>query len=201
MGKYQIIYADPPWTYNSKQDQRAGKPIHYATLTVKDLAELPVKEISAENCVLFLWVPPALLPYSFVVAESWGFQYKTKAFCWVKTNKKSNTYFFGQGYWTRPNSEDCLLFVKGKSHRIGTRVHQIVESPTIISKLQEPSKKPDIIREKIVELMGDLPRIELFARQKYEGWDALGNEIDGKDIRDSIKDAVEATKIFTFPLP
>ena len=104
--------------------------------------------------------------------KAWNFKYKTVAFTWVKQNKKSDSYFKGLGYWTRANPEMCLLATKGNPKRIGKSVDQL-----IISKLQNHSKKPDDVRNRIVELCGDLPRIELFARQKTPGWDVWGNEV------------------------
>lgn len=170
--KYQIIYADPPWHYDSHQDQHNKKPIHYQDMGLQDICKLPINEIADENYVLFLWVTPAFLPMAFAVAENWGFKYKTKAFCWIKMNKIKNSLFWGQGYWTRSNSEDCLLFVKGKNKRISAKVHQV-----IISRIEKHSKKPDKARKRIVRLMGNLPRIELFARERTSGWDVWGNEI------------------------
>ena len=104
--------------------------------------------------------------------DGWGFEYKTVAFTWAKTNKKSPGFFKGLGYWTRANPEMCLLATKGKPKRLSKSVRQL-----IISKLQQHSKKPDEIRNRIVELCGDIPRIELFARQKTQGWDVWGNEV------------------------
>lgn len=92
---------------------------------------------------------------------------------WVKKNKKSDSNFWGCGYYTRSNVEICLLAIKGKIlERKSHSVHQIIES-----KVEEHSKKPDIVRDKIIELFGDLPRIELFARQTAEGWDCWGDEV------------------------
>jgi len=172
MKKYNIIYADPPWSYDSRQDLANGKPEHYPVMSVYDICNLWVPKITAKNCVLFLWVTPAFLPVAFEVGKAWGFEYKTKAFCWIKKNKVSDSLFWGQGYWTRANSEDCLLFVKGKNKRISAKVHQV-----IVSRIEEHSKKPEEAKKRIVELMGDLPRIELFARQETIGWDSWGNEI------------------------
>jgi N6-adenosine-specific RNA methylase IME4 len=111
------------------------------------------------------------------VIESWGFKYKTIAFQWVKLNKKNGKPFFGLGRWTRGNTECCLLATKGKPSRISSSVFQLIQTP-----IEGHSKKPDIVREKIVELMGDLPRVELFARQKVSGWHSWGNEIES-DIK------------------
>ena len=104
--------------------------------------------------------------------KEWGFEYKTCAFSWVKKNKKSDSLFWGLGYWTRANNEICLLATKGKPKRVSKAVHQVV-----LDKIREHSRKPDCVRDRIVDLCGDLPRIELFARQKADGWDAWGNEV------------------------
>ena len=122
--------------------------------------------------MLFLWVTFPTLLESFEVIRAWGFQYKTVAFVWIKQNKKSDGLFWGMGYWTRANAEICLLATKGHPKRVSKRVHQVV-----ISHIEEHSKKPNEVRNRIVDLTGDVPRIELFARQTYEGWDAWGNEV------------------------
>lgn len=106
------------------------------------------------------------------VIEKWGFTYKTCAFNWVKKNKKADSWFWGMGRWTRANAELCLLSTKGKPKRINAGVHSVID--TLIEK---HSKKPDEARRRIVELLGDLPRIELFARKKTDGWDVWGDEV------------------------
>lgn len=141
-------------------------------MNIDDICNLPVKNIASENCVLFLWVTFPTLLDSFKVIEAWGFNYKTVAFVWVKHNKKTPTLF-----WTRANAEICLLATKGKPKRISAKVHQVIISP-----IEEHSKKPNEIRKRIVNLIGDLPRIELFARQKTDGWDVWGNEVNS-DIK------------------
>ena len=103
--------------------------------------------------------------------KAWGFTYKTVAFTWIKTNKKSSSYFIGMGSWTRSNAEICLLATKGKPKRLDAGISQIIVSP-----VQENSKKPNIVRDKIIQLVGDLPRIEIFARTKVHGWDVIGND-------------------------
>lgn len=117
--------------------------------------------------------------------ESWGFTYKTCGFNWVKRNKKSDSFFLGLGFWTRSNSEICILGTKGRPKRVSKAVPQVCDA-----RIMEHSKKPDEIRDRIVELCGDVPRIELFARERYEGWDCLGDAIDGKDIREAILEAI-----------
>jgi N6-adenosine-specific RNA methylase IME4 len=110
----------------------------------------------------------------FELIKSWGFEYKTVAFTWVKRNKISPTYFMGMGRWTRANAELCLLATKGKPKRISASVHSVIDTP-----IEQHSKKPDEARKRILQLLGDLPRLELFARQKTDGWDVFGNEVEG----------------------
>ena len=170
--KYSIIYADPPWRYQMKKGQGVAEN-HYSTMGIEEICGLPVQEICAKDCVLFLWVTFPQLPEAFKVIKAWGFCYKTVAFVWIKQNRSGKGYFFGLGYWTRSNAEICLLAVKGKPKRISRKVFQLIFSP-----LQEHSKKPAEARVRIVELMGNLPRIELFARQQSPGWDVWGNEVE-----------------------
>ncbi len=170
--KYSIIYADPPWQYEMKKGQGVAEN-HYSTMGIKEICSLPVQELCDKDCALFLWVTFPQLSEAFKVIDAWGFRYKTVAFVWVKQNKSGKGYFFGLGYWTRSNAEICLLAVRGKPKRISKKVFQLIVSP-----LQEHSKKPEEARRRIVELMGNLPRIELFARQQSPGWDVWGNEVE-----------------------
>lgn len=179
--KFNILYVDPPWQYEQKSLSGAAEK-HYQTLADEELYHLQVNDIAAEDCILFLWITYPKLKEALKVIESWGFCYKTVGFVWLKQNKKSPTWFFGMGFWTRSNTEICLIALKGKPRRISAKVSQLIISP-----VEEHSKKPDIVREKIVELAGDLPRAELFARNEYPGWVCVGNEIDGMDIRDSLR--------------
>lgn len=142
-------------------------------MNVEDICNLNVAELADEDCVLFLWATFPKLPEALQVIKAWGFQYKTVSFVWLKQNKSGNGWFFGLGFWTRGNAEICLLATKGKPHRKSNKVHQFIVSP-----LRLHSQKPNEAREKIVELMGDLPRLELFAREKADGWDAWGNEVE-----------------------
>lgn len=179
--KYQIIYADPPWQYKvwSKKGNGRSAESHYKTMNIEDIINLKyfINAISDENCILFIWVTYPCLREGLKVIEAWGFKYKTCGFTWVKRNKKANSWFWGMGYWTRANSELCLIATKGIIKRISRKVHQIIDTP-----IEEHSRKPAIVRDKIVELVGDLPRIELFAREKVTGWDSWGNEIES-DIK------------------
>ena len=142
-------------------------------MSVDEICKLGVAELAADDCVLFLWATFPQLQEALRVIKAWGFQYKTVAFVWLKQNKSGRGWFFGLGFWTRGNAEICLLATKGKPHRSSNRVHQFLISP-----LRGHSEKPDEAREKIVELMGDLPKLELFARKKTDGWDVWGNEVE-----------------------
>jgi N6-adenosine-specific RNA methylase IME4 len=103
--------------------------------------------------------------------EKWGFEYKTCAFTWVKRNKISPSWFWGMGSWTRANAELCLLATKGNPKRLDAGVSSVIDSA-----IGRHSEKPPETRDRIVSLMGDLPRIELFARQTVPGWDCWGND-------------------------
>lgn len=141
-------------------------------MDTQSISELPVGNIASINCVLFLWITMPKLNEVFQVIHGWGFEYKTNAFTWIKTNKKSNSLFWGMGNWTRANAELCLLCIKGNPKRFDAGVHSVIMSP-----IEQHSKKPDETRNRIVTLMGELPRIELFARQQVSGWDCWGNEV------------------------
>jgi len=153
-------------------------------MTQEDIKNLPIHSLTDDDCILFMWVTMPKLNEVFDVIKAWGFEYKTVGFVWVKKNKIKDTPFMGMGRWSRANAEVCLLATKGKPKRISASVNQIIdtldnyETPVIYSPIEQHSKKPDITRDKIIELCGELPRVELFARQKVEGWDAWGNEIE-----------------------
>jgi site-specific DNA-methyltransferase (adenine-specific) len=176
--KYQIIYADPPWTYKDKASSgERGVCYKYKVQNDEWICSLDVNSVTDEHCTLFLWVTMPKLPVAFDVIKAWGFVYKTCAFTWVKLNKKADTLFFGMGNYTRGNPELCLLATKGKPKRVNAGVFSVV-----VSRIRNHSQKPDEVRDLIVDLMGDLPRIELFACDRFSGWDAWGNEISDSDI-------------------
>lgn len=173
--KYSIIYADPPWSYKVWSNKGKGRSAesHYPTMNKSDIQSLPVQDICNKDCVLFLWVTYPCLEEGLELIKKWGFVYKTCAFSWVKMNKKKKTPFVGMGYYTRANNEICLLATKGKPLKRKSKSVQQV----IMSEIEEHSKKPDIVRNRIIDLFGDMPRIELFARQHADGWDCWGNEV------------------------
>jgi N6-adenosine-specific RNA methylase IME4 len=198
MKKYNIIYADPPWNYNDKRNNDpAYGAMTYDTMKLHELKELPVQNITEDNCMLFMWATFPNLPDALELMKAWGFKYKTVGFTWIKTNKvlrPAEEYhhnhqiigtvqngfsapFFGIGYYTKSNAEVCLIGVKGKPIKISNDVSSIVMSPR-----EEHSKKPSVVRDKIVQLCGDIPRIELFARTETPGWDVMGNEVENSII-------------------
>ena len=183
--KYSIIYANPPWYYHNK-NIRGSATKHYCTLHDHDIQKLDVGSIAADNSALLLWTTFPKLPIGMEVLASWGFEYKTVAFVWVKLNQFSDTPFFGTGFYTRSNSEACLLGIRGKMARQSKSVHSIIQSKCLIY-----SKKPKEARQRIIELFGDLPRVELFATQNIKGWDCTGINCDGLDIREFIKNKLQ----------
>ena len=179
-GAYNVIYADPPWTFQTWSDEGKDRSPekHYDCMSLADVRALPVQDIAAEDCALFLWVTDPLLIEAFKLIEAWGFTYKTVAFHWTKLNKSAPRllftvpdFFTGMGYWTRANPELCLLATKGKPQRVSMSVRRLVIEPR-----REHSRKPDEVANRIVHLMGDVPRVELFARQSRRGWTTWGDE-------------------------
>ena len=176
--KYNIIYADPPWKYNGKM-MNSSVTDHYEWSSLTDICNLPIEKIASDNCCLFMWVTMPKLNEFMDVVTAWGFEYKSCAFVWVKMNKKAtDTYFMGQGRWTRANSEICILATKGKPKRLSASVRQLIVSP-----IRKHSQKPDETRDRIITLVGDLPRIELFARNYTPGWDVWGDEVEGGVVK------------------
>ena len=180
--KFSIIYADPPWTFRTWSNKGKGRSAenHYNCLSLKDIQSLPVADLADDNCALFLWSTDPLLPQALDLIEKWGFNYKTIAFVWAKLNKNAPAtlwteadFFTGMGYWSRANPELCLLSTRGKPQRKSTSVKRLVIAPR-----REHSRKPDEVANRIVTLMGDVPRVELFARTRRPGWCSWGNEVE-----------------------
>lgn len=170
--QFGAIYADPPWHYNMKRGKGVAEN-HYPTMSTEEICALPVADLAAKDCALFLWATFPQLPEALKVIKAWGFRFKTVAFVWIKRNKKSPSWFYGMGFWTRSNAEICLFATKGHPKRQDKGIHQLIVSP-----IEAHSKKPDEARHRIERLLGEIPRVELFARQKYPGWHAWGNEVD-----------------------
>ena len=146
-------------------------------MSLPDICALPVADLADRDCALFMWATFPNLPQALDVIKAWGFTYKTVAFVWCKRNRKSGGFFTGLGHYTRANAEICLLATKGSLKRVSKSVRQIIDTP-----IEQHSKKPDEARSRIIELFGDVPRIELFARERTAGWDCFGNEVDSDII-------------------
>jgi len=178
MSGYSVIYADPPWQYGDKSCIGAAE-LQYKTMKLADIKAMPIAQLAAPDCVLFMWATYPLIREALGVIDAWGFEYKSIAFQWIKSYKKSGEPFFGLGRWTRGNTEPCLLAVRGKPHRVSASVGQLIfaEGETLVSPVGRHSAKPPEVRGRIVQLMGDVPRVELFARELAPGWDAWGNQV------------------------
>lgn len=154
--KYDVIYADPPWDYRQhggKAGSRGMAKKHYGTMKTEEICSLPVRSIATEKTMLFMWATFPNISEALKVIEAWGFEYKTAAFVWVKTNRKSGSYFWGMGAYTRANAEVCLLAISKKTRASEMvkrhNIHQIIDAP-----VERHSKKPDLTREKIMEMLG-----------------------------------------------
>lgn len=171
--KYDVIYADPPWEDKESGSGNRVVSSKYPVMSVLELLELPVDGISKDNCLLFCWVTFPRLIEGIQVIKGWGFEYRGLAFNWVKRNKKSDSWFWGMGRYTRQNPEVCLIGRKGKFDPVNRDVHSVIDLP-----VERHSKKPDEVRNRIERICGeDTDKIELFARQKVDGWDCWGNEV------------------------
>lgn len=186
-GRYSILYADPPWSYSDKaiagNGRWAGAENHYPCMDLGAICALEmegrtVSEFAADDAVLFLWATFPMLPSAMAVIAAWGFEYKTAAFVWIKKYADGSPAL-GLGNYTRQNAEVCLLAKRGKGvERKSASISSVIESPRM-----EHSRKPGVVRDRIIELLGDLPRIELFGREKIEGWDVWGNEAHQEPLR------------------
>ncbi len=173
--KYNLIYADPPWMYRDKcKSGSRGAEFKYPVMTIDDICRLPVWELAdKDSCLLAMWWVPTMPSEALSVVKAWGFRLMTmKGFTWHKTNKHKGNSAIGMGHMTRANSEDCLFAVRGKlPARLDASICQHISAPRM-----DHSSKPGIIRDSLTQLLGDIPKIELFARSNHAGWDAWGNE-------------------------
>jgi N6-adenosine-specific RNA methylase IME4 len=181
-GHYGAILADPPWAFPSWSGptipaRRAAQP--YLSMSMDDISNLPVSQLTTDDCVLFLWVTWPMLLDCLKTIERWGFVYKTCGFNWVKADNTQPDFYQDDlkvemklGYWTRSNSEVCLLATKGKPKRVHADVRQAIVAPS-----RQHSRKPDGIHERIERLVRG-PYLELFARQQRSNWTVWGNQTD-----------------------
>jgi N6-adenosine-specific RNA methylase IME4 len=190
---FGAILADPPWRFEvwsgktavqARESKSTYKPAsaHYETMSRDELLTLPVAGVTAEDCAIFIWCCWPTLKDALDLIESWGFKYKTCAFDWMKAHAGQVEMFrddfdplMGMGYWTRANSEPCLLATRGKPKRLNADVRQGIIAPR-----REHSRKPDGIHERIERLVAG-PYLELFARQSRPGWTCWGNEVNKFD--------------------
>lgn len=178
--KYRVIYADPPWKYGSKSavNNSTGSEIkslseHYPQMSLAEMKAMPVGNIASDDCALFMWVTDSHIDEAIELYKAWGFKYKTIAFNWVKKTTKGN-YCKNVAPWTMKSSEICLLGTRGamSKHKIANNIESLV-----FAERTKHSRKPREVMHRIENLFGDIPRIELFARLSFEGWDCYGNEI------------------------
>lgn len=179
---FGAIYADPPWGFQTwsgpeKKVASRGTVAPYQTMEIEDMAMLPVADLAAPDCCLFMWIVWPTMPEALGLIESWGFKYKTCAFTWLKADQYrlfalEEDVRMGLGYWTRSNSEVCLLATRGKPKRRDNTVRQ-----GIIEPIRQHSRKPDCVPSRIERLVAG-PYLELFARTQRPGWTVWGNQTD-----------------------
>jgi len=170
--KYNIIYADPPWSYYGGEVGSAGRSIPYPTLLTGEICNLDIPSLCEEDCVLFIWGVWSKLQDCLDVIKAWGFKFNSLGFIWVKRTSTGRSWQFGMGGWTRRNSEYCLIATKGNPKCQDNSISEVLTDP-----VREHSRKPDVVRNLIVRLCGYKPRIELFSRNRVEGWDVWGNQV------------------------
>ena len=178
-GKYRVILADPPWYYEAlngdhyvgaTQEGHGKRRVrHFEGMRLEQLQALPVRALAAKDAALFMWATMPHLPEALQLFEAWGFTYRTCAFTWTKINRDGSP-FAGQGFYTRQNTELCLLGIRGRLQRKAYNVRQV-----ILARRREHSRKPDEQYGRIMALY-DGPYLELFARQRWPGWDVWGNQ-------------------------
>lgn len=182
--KYDVIYADPPWRFGTgyKVGPKGSKTYktleehQYPTMSNEELRTFfkeQVSQLPTDNSVLIMWTTDAHLPLAIELGQLAGFTYKTVAFIWNKKTSTNKQVCF-MGIWTMKGSEIALLFTKGSAHKLlkARNVRQLVEAER-----KKHSQKPQEVRTRIEVMFPSVSRIELFARDNYEGWDVWGNEV------------------------
>lgn len=175
-GPFELVYADPPWTYRDKAKAgNRGAESHYSCMSIADICALPVADICAPNCLLALWWVAPMPREALAVVDAWGFELRTmKGLTWHKETKTGKS-FFGMGNWTRANTEDLLFATRGKPKRVNAGVRQFMSA----ERPARHSEKPQEARDRLVALMGDVRRVELFARDSSPGWTVWGDQAPG----------------------
>lgn len=192
--KYNIIYADPAWEMGyvkgglTAGSIKGGEVLPYSTMTDDEIMAMPIKDIADENALLFMWVTDNRIPKVSELMAAWGFKYNSLAFIWNKitkcttnqidifnevSNEKVRTTLTP---YTRRSCEYCFMGTRGSAREL-IKDHYVLQYVAWASRTRKHSEKPDEVRKRIVKLCGDIPRVELFARQQKTGWDAWGNEV------------------------
>lgn len=179
--KYSIIYADPPWQFSNKKtggSLKSSAESHYMTTSIEDLKKMPVNEMTEDDAILFMWWVGSMPQEAIDLVKAWGFTLKNmNGIVWNKLTRKGNPHF-GMGFWTRAGSESILIATKGKIKPKSRSVRAVFNAEAQIQfegKILSHSEKPKQVRDLIIELCGDLPRLEMFARDA--GWDVFGNQV------------------------
>lgn len=165
-GPFGALLADPPWrfrTYDGKKSIASRGPDPYPSMALGEMCALPISDISAPDCALFMWAVDAHLEHALELGRAWGFTYKTIAFIWDKGR-------MGMGFWSRKEAEVCLLFTRGHPRRLDAGVRQIIRSPR-----REHSRKPPETHDLVSRLVGG-PYLEMFSRETRPGWSHWGLE-------------------------
>lgn len=182
MTAYSLAVIDPPWKWLNWTPGHGERPIPYTTISTAEIAALPIGDLLAPNAVVMLWVVDSMLPDAMQCLTAWGLTYKTVGIYWTK-ERPSGREHMGLGYYTRANPEQCWIATKGKGiPRVSKAVRRWLHAPS-----GAHSEKPDLFYRKMEELFGDVPRVDVFARKHRVGWHVIGDAIDGRDIRDVLK--------------
>lgn len=176
--KYSVIYADPPWSFNSKKtggSMNSGSEHQYKTvMSIEDLKAMQISDLCAENCALVMWYVGSQPQEALDLVKSWGFKVRhMNGLVWNKLTK-NKLPFFGMGHYTRAGMESAIIATKGKPSEI-VKSHSVRQVRSVV--VGKHSAKPVEFYSDIELLFGDVPRIELFARNERDGWDSFGDEI------------------------
>jgi N6-adenosine-specific RNA methylase IME4 len=187
--KFQVIYIDIPWWYNARNNTNTkfcgGASGHYPLMQDSEVLRMKsyINTIADKNCIMFMWVTPPRLNFALDVLKYWQFNYKTKAFTWIKIDKQGKPRA-NCGFYTASNSEDCIIAVRQKTSGFFKPDKKLINQ-IILEPLREHSRKPDIVIKNIELMYPKYNKIEVFARQSHSGWTCVGNEINGVDLRNA----------------